>query len=202
LELVELLLKAGAKVNDAATHDLYACRPFDNGMTPLLGAIKRSDDKLVKRLLEAGAKVNAIVCGTQTALEYTRDCINSPTIEEILIDAGADVTRLDRTPAITLAGAPPPPPPPAMAHLNPPNPAFAGGKRPKDSAYYSGRPGEASGSGAGLGGGGSIGTPESHATWSAPSPSVSNNKIDRKEPQRMRQLERSWRPPAQTVDYS
>ncbi|PNH47518.1 hypothetical protein VD0003_g8807 [Verticillium dahliae] len=53
--------------------------------------------------------------------------------------------------------------------LSPPNPAFAKGRKPKDSAYYSGQPAgsaslappEAS----------SIGSPESHGTWSAMSPS-------------------------------
>jgi hypothetical protein len=95
---------------------------------------------------------------------------------------------------------PPPPPPPAMAPLNPPNPAFAAGRRPKDSAYYSGRPGEASGSGGGFpGGGGSVGTPESHGTWSAMSPSVSGGDgADPTERRRRRRLERNQRPPQQT----
>ncbi|KAF8851987.1 hypothetical protein BDZ45DRAFT_807841 [Acephala macrosclerotiorum] len=69
---------------------------------------------------------------------------------------------------------PPPTPPvmaPAMAPLSPPNPAFAGGRRPKDSAYYSGRPGEAGASG--TVGAPSVNSPESHATWSAMSPDAS-----------------------------
>lgn len=57
-----------------------------------------------------------------------------------------------------------PSPPSVMAPLNPPNPAFAKDRRPKDSAYYSARPGEPLRSS-------EIETPseqssESHATWS------------------------------------
>ncbi|EPE32462.1 hypothetical protein GLAREA_07595 [Glarea lozoyensis ATCC 20868] len=52
--------------------------------------------------------------------------------------------------------APPPP-------LEPPNPSFAAGKRPKDSAYYSGRPAESLGT--------SVVSPDSHGTWSEMSPS-------------------------------
>jgi hypothetical protein len=90
-------------------------------------------------------------------------------------------------------------PPPVMAPLSPPNPAFAGGRRPKDSAYYSGRPGE----GSGLGGGGSAGSPESHGTWSAMSPGsgVVSGGEDPAERRRRRRLERSQRPTG-TVDYT
>jgi hypothetical protein len=61
-------------------------------------------------------------------------------------------------------------PPPPLEPLSPPNPSFAGGKRPlKDSAYFSGgRPGEP----VGMGGGTSVGTPDSHGTWSEMSPSA------------------------------
>ncbi|KAG9233602.1 hypothetical protein BJ875DRAFT_38490 [Amylocarpus encephaloides] len=62
--------------------------------------------------------------------------------------------------------------PPTMTPLNPPNPAFAQGKRPvKDSGYYSGAvPG--AGEPSRLGGGGtSVGSPDSHGTWSEMSPS-------------------------------
>ena len=60
--------------------------------------------------------------------------------------------------------------PPAMAPLSPPNPAFAAGRRPKDSAYYSGRPGEAGPSGYAAGSGIGSGSLESHGTWSGMSP--------------------------------
>lgn len=94
----------------------------------------------------------------------------------------------------------PPPPPPAMAPLSPPNPAFAGGRRPKDSAYYSGRPGEASGSG-GVGPvqGSGVGSPESHGTWSAMSPSGSEAMDERR---RRRRAERNRGNQPGTVDFS
>jgi hypothetical protein len=68
--------------------------------------------------------------------------------------------------------------PPAMTPLDPPNPAFAGGRKPKHSAYYSGRPGSARGAGPSASGyvaingvgGGSVGSPESHGTSSGMSP--------------------------------
>lgn len=57
-----------------------------------------------------------------------------------------------------------------LAPLSPPNPAYARGRRAKDSAYYSGQPGP-SGSAAGPGQTvsslGSLASPESHGTWSA-----------------------------------
>ena len=59
--------------------------------------------------------------------------------------------------------------------LSPPNPAFAAGRRPKDSAYYSG-PGVAGPSGSTPAAGAtvsSLGSPGSHGTWSQMSPSQS-----------------------------
>ena len=99
------------------------------------------------------------------------------------------------------------PPPPAIVPLSPPNPAFAGGRRPKDSAYYSGRPGEAGPSGSGYVAGppGSVGSPESHGTWSAMSPGstsrVGSGGEDPAERRRRRRLERNQRTQG-TVDYT
>ncbi|POR37887.1 Cytochrome b561/ferric reductase transmembrane [Tolypocladium paradoxum] len=62
-----------------------------------------------------------------------------------------------------------------LTPLSPPNPAFAkGGRRAKDSAYYSGQPGP-SGTAAPIAGQtvSSLGSPESHGTWSAMSMSPS-----------------------------
>jgi hypothetical protein len=85
-------------------------------------------------------------------------------------------------------GPPPGPPPPPLGAglppsaglppgsdlppLSPPHPAFAGGRRPKDSAYYSGQPPPATPSGPPLEAS-SVGSPESHGTWSGMSPSPS-----------------------------
>ena len=92
------------------------------------------------------------------------------------------------------------PPPPAMAPLSPPNPAFAGGRRPKDSAYYSGRPGEPSGSGP-VAQGSAVGSPESHGTWSGMSPIGSGSEaVD--ERRRRRRAERNrTNQPGGTVDF-
>lgn len=63
-----------------------------------------------------------------------------------------------------------------LGPLSPPNPAFAKGKRNKDSAYYSGGP-QAGPSGGSAAAGqtvsslGSLASPESHGTWSQMSPS-------------------------------
>ncbi|KAH7360274.1 hypothetical protein BKA65DRAFT_492735 [Rhexocercosporidium sp. MPI-PUGE-AT-0058] len=94
-------------------------------------------------------------------------------------------------------------PPPTMAPLNPPAPPFAGGKKPKDSAYYSGRPSEPAGSPAALPAG-SIGSPESHATWSAMSPSIDggDGAEAAAERRRRRRLERNQRNQTGTVDFT
>lgn len=108
-------------------------------------------------------------------------------------------------------------PPSSSGILNPPNPPFAAGRRPKDSAYFSGAqgpPGAAAGpSGSNPAAGHtmtSIESPGSHGTWSAMSPSpgaggaqppdVSSSAAA--ERRRRRRLERSdtGRPQAK-VDY-
>ncbi|CZS93149.1 hypothetical protein WAI453_000861 [Rhynchosporium graminicola] len=95
-------------------------------------------------------------------------------------------------------------PPPAMAPLNPPAPPFAAGRKPKDSAYYSGQPG-ASSPAAALPAG-SIGSPESHGTWSAMSPSVDggDGAEAAAERRRRRRLERNQRgqTATATVDFT
>ncbi|KAI0014180.1 hypothetical protein F4779DRAFT_561048 [Xylariaceae sp. FL0662B] len=92
--------------------------------------------------------------------------------------------------------------------LSPPTPAFAGGRRAgKDSAYYSGQPGPSGGAPAAEQTVSSIGSPESHGTWSAMSPSPSGPATDRPTPsvsasaadrRRRRRLERR---DAGTVDF-
>ncbi|KAF7554649.1 hypothetical protein G7046_g6758 [Stylonectria norvegica] len=60
--------------------------------------------------------------------------------------------------------------------LSPPNPAFAKGRRGKDSAYYSGQPGPSGTTplaGQTVSSLGNLTSPESHVTWSAMSPSPS-----------------------------
>lgn len=63
-----------------------------------------------------------------------------------------------------------------LAPLSPPNPAFAKGRRAKDSAYYSGQPGPAGSTpaaGQTMSSLGSLASPESHGTWSGVSASPS-----------------------------
>jgi hypothetical protein len=92
--------------------------------------------------------------------------------------------------------------------LAPPNPAFAHGRRPKDSAYYSGQPGPSGGTPAAGATVSSLGSPGSHGTWSAMSPSPSGplkegtaSAADRR---RRRRLERrdGSRQPSGTVEFS
>ena len=133
--------------------------------------------------------------GTDTAVSrrrYRRDDRERREADEIAAEKRAE------------AGAPP-----VMAPLSPPNPAFAGGRRPKDSAYYSGKPGDAgpssSGYAAGSGvGGGSVGSPESHGTWSAMSPNSAGRRSgeDVAERRRRRRLERNQRQQPSTVDFT
>lgn len=63
-----------------------------------------------------------------------------------------------------------------LAPLSPPNPAFAKGRRGKDSAYYSGQPGPSGSTpaaGQTMSSLGSLASPDSHGTWSAMSHSPS-----------------------------
>ncbi|KAI3343340.1 hypothetical protein F4824DRAFT_439615, partial [Ustulina deusta] len=98
--------------------------------------------------------------------------------------------------------------------LSPPTPAFAGGGRGgKDSAYYSGQPGPSGGSPVGAPTVSSIGSPASHGTWSALSPTPSGPITNPRPPgsaaasaaerrQRRRQeRNRDARPSTGTVDY-
>ncbi|KAI1435763.1 hypothetical protein GGR50DRAFT_654693 [Xylaria sp. CBS 124048] len=94
--------------------------------------------------------------------------------------------------------------------LSPPTPAFAGGRRGKDSAYYSGQPGHSVGSpAAGAPTVSSLGT-ESHGTWSAlspapsgaanrPPPSVGASAAERR---RRRRLERNRDSKPGLVEYN
>ncbi|KAG0646925.1 hypothetical protein D0Z07_6467 [Hyphodiscus hymeniophilus] len=134
--------------------------------------------------------------GTDTATSrrrYRRDDREQREADEIAAEKRAE------------AGAPP-----IMTSLSPPNPAFAGGRRPKDSAYYSGRPGSAgvagpSGYPASSGvGGGSVGSPESHGTWSGVSPGSAKGSEDAAERRRRRRLERNRErgPGSGTVDFT
>ncbi|KAI1148679.1 hypothetical protein F4825DRAFT_433278, partial [Nemania diffusa] len=97
--------------------------------------------------------------------------------------------------------------------LAPPMPAFAGGQRGgKDSAYYSGQPGPSGGSPVGAPTVSSIGSPDSHGTWSALSPSPSGPITNRppgsvaasaaeRRQRRRSERNREGRPRTGTVDY-
>lgn len=74
--------------------------------------------------------------------------------------------------------------------LSPPNPAFAAGKRPKDSAYYSSQPGPSGTAPAAGATVSSLGSPGSHGTWSAVSPSPSGPFQDAADRRRRRRMER------------
>ncbi|KAI0406688.1 hypothetical protein F4802DRAFT_557128 [Xylaria palmicola] len=101
-----------------------------------------------------------------------------------------------------------------VSDLPPPMPAFAGGQRGgKDSAYYSGQPGPSGGSPVGAPTISSVGSPDSHGTWSALSPTPSGPIVNRPpgsaaasaaERRRRRRLERNrdGKPPGGAVEYS
>lgn len=98
--------------------------------------------------------------------------------------------------------------------LNPPNPPFAGGRRPKDSAYYSGGQGAPGPSGMNPVAGHtmtSLDSPGSHGTWSAMSPSPAAGASSTRPPdvssnaaaerRRRRRMERSETGRQPKVDY-
>jgi Eukaryotic cytochrome b561 len=79
----------------------------------------------------------------------------------------------------------------SMTPLSPPRPAYAAGRPPKDSSYYSGPPPRS-----GL----SVGNPESHETWSGMSPSGTEESPDKR--RRRRRAERNQRDATSTMDYT
>jgi hypothetical protein len=92
--------------------------------------------------------------------------------------------------------------------LAPPNPAFAAGRRPKDSAYYS-QPGPAGGTPAAGATVSSLGSPGSHGTWSALSPSTqgpskepTGSAADRRRRRRLERRDGSRQPSVGTVEFS
>ncbi|TEY54957.1 hypothetical protein BOTCAL_0234g00120 [Botryotinia calthae] len=104
------------------------------------------------------------------------------------------------------AGIPPPP----IGPLTPPNPAFAGGKKPKDSGYYSGQPQSAGkldpsvAGGSILDAGRSNMSEDTHGTWSAMSPnSGTDHARERRQRRRMeRQRQSVGAGTAGTVDFT
>lgn len=81
LEIVELLLQAGAQVNNKD----------DNEATPLIRAcMYKKDPRLVKILIDHGADVNSAMCSGETALHFA--CSEGvPEIVECLLKAGASL---------------------------------------------------------------------------------------------------------------
>ncbi|KAK5627540.1 hypothetical protein RRF57_003255 [Xylaria bambusicola] len=102
----------------------------------------------------------------------------------------------------------------ASSPLPPPTPAFAGKRGGKDSAYYSGQPGPSAGSPVGAPTVSSVGSPASHGTWSALSPTPSGPITNPRPPgsgatsaaerRQRRRLERNRdaRPSQGTVDFT
>jgi hypothetical protein len=91
-----------------------------------------------------------------------------------------------------------------LAPLSPPNPAFAAGRRPKDSAYYSGQPGPSGATPAAGATVSSFGSPGSHGTPSGLSPSPSGARdttASAAERRRRRRLERRDPRQPNTVDF-
>lgn len=159
----------------------------------------------LRRLTEEEAKAERAARGTSKARKKRADSLSSLSGT----DTGVDKRRYRRSERaaekIAERRAESVVPPPPMTPLSPPNPAFAAGRRPKDSAYYSGKPGESSAIG-----GTSIGSRESHGTWSEMSPSGAGAgkgsemgaSADERRRRRRQERNRKSGVPAGTVDFS
>ncbi|WP_297295221.1 ankyrin repeat domain-containing protein [uncultured Brachyspira sp.] len=88
IEIAELLIKAGAKVNTRLSiKDDERDIQLEN-ITPLMWVIFDYNPELAKLLIEAGADINAKDKDGNTALDYARYRNNSE-IEQLLIEKGA-----------------------------------------------------------------------------------------------------------------
>ena len=88
IEIAELLIKAGAKVNTRLSiKDDVRDIQLEN-ITPLMWVIFDYNPELAKLLIEAGADINAKDKDGNTALDYARYRNNSE-IEQLLIEKGA-----------------------------------------------------------------------------------------------------------------
>lgn len=82
-----------ARVNDLIERKYPLNRFDDLGKTPLHYAVQYNRIEVVKRLIEAGANVNAHderVIGNTPLSDYARECTYE--MAKVLIDAGADPT--------------------------------------------------------------------------------------------------------------
>jgi ankyrin repeat protein len=82
-----------ARVNDLIERKYPLNRFDDLGQTPLHYAVQNNRLEVVKRLIEAGANVNAHderVIGNTPLSDYARECTYE--MAKVLIDAGADPT--------------------------------------------------------------------------------------------------------------
>lgn len=87
LEAVEMLLSAGARVNDASRNEMR--------VAPLHSALAGGHTEIVERLLAAGADVNAVQADGFTPLHEAAQNGDQPMAERLLA-AGADLAaRLD-----------------------------------------------------------------------------------------------------------
>lgn len=102
MEVVKLLLDAGAKVNTTYHEDSGA-----GGETPLIGAAREGRTEIVKILIAAGADMNAVMTWNRTALYFVAEQKN-PELMSVLLKAGADPNIADdegKTPLMRAAEA-------------------------------------------------------------------------------------------------
>ena len=83
LELIHMLLEAGADANIAPKEDFVES-------TMLISAVRQRNPKLVTMLLDWNANVNLMTKTSMTALQGAAEC-NNIEIAQLLLDAGADV---------------------------------------------------------------------------------------------------------------
>jgi uncharacterized protein len=89
IEIVKILLQAGADVNRQDVSMVSSIRGGNEGETAMMKACAKGHREIVRMLLEAGADVNAVGEDGKTALDCVGKSAKSAGVRDLLLKAGA-----------------------------------------------------------------------------------------------------------------
>jgi uncharacterized protein len=96
VEMTDLLIQYGAEMNPDTSFAEVNYMLYPLSKTPLMFVVEyNSNPEILKRLLEAGANVNAVDMKGKTALMLAAQIRKSPEFIEVLLEYGADTSIVD-----------------------------------------------------------------------------------------------------------